>query len=42
MPPSPLEFLQHIQAKLAYILKYSQGVTYIDIDIIIEQELNKS
>lgn len=28
MHPSPIEFLQHIQAELAYILKYSQGVTY--------------
>ncbi|AKD57396.1 HepT-like ribonuclease domain-containing protein [Spirosoma radiotolerans] len=28
MPPSPIEFLQHIRDELAYILKYSQGVTY--------------
>lgn len=24
----PIEFLQHIQAKPHYILKYSEGVTY--------------
>lgn len=28
MHPSSIDFLQYIQAELAYILKYSEGVTY--------------
>lgn len=30
MHPLPIEFLQHIQAELDYILKYSEGVTYAE------------
>jgi len=28
MRPSQIEFLQHIQAELAYILRYSDGISY--------------